>query len=308
MKKNTFYLTAPDNKEIFIREWLPETDAKAIIQIAHGMAEHSGRYEEFAEYLVSEGFGVYANDHRGHGQTEKDPEKLGYLADENGWQKVLDDLLMITENIRQDHPGIPVILLGHSFGSMLVRSYMIKYGDKTDGYIISGTNETKGLLLAAGKLISGLQGAIKGKKSPSKLMTTMSFGKFNSYFKPNKTEFDWLSRDEERNRNYVDDPFCGTVFSNGFFHDMLDMLDFLNKNYSKSVTDKPVLMFSGSKDPVGDFGKAVKSVYNKLKQAGVKDLTLKLYEDGRHEMLNETNRKEVYKDITDWITTHILNN
>ena len=306
--KNTFYLTAPDNKEIFIREWLPETDAKAIIQIAHGMAEHSGRYEEFAEYLVSQGFGVYANDHRGHGQTEKDPEKLGYLADENGWQKVLEDLLMITENIRQDHPGIPVILLGHSFGSMLVRSYMIKYGDKADGYIISGTNETKGLLLAAGKLISGLQGAIKGKKSPSKLMTTMSFGKFNSYFKPNKTEFDWLSRDEERNRNYVDDPFCGTVFSNGFFHDMLDMLDFLNKNYSKSVTDKPVLMFSGSKDPVGDFGKAVKSVYNKLKQAGVKDLTLKLYEDGRHEMLNETNRKEVYKDITDWITTHILNN
>ena len=308
MKKNTFYLTAADKKEIFVREWLPEEGIKAVIQISHGMAEHSGRYAEFAEYMVSEGFGVFANDHRGHGQTEKDPEKLGYLADENGWQKVLDDLLIITNNIHKKYPNVPVILLGHSFGSMLARSFMIKYGDKADGYIISGTTETKGLLLATGKFISGLQGFFKNKKSPSKLMTTMSFGKFNNYFKPNKTEFDWLSHDEERNKDYVDDPFCGTVFSNRFFHDMLDMLSFLNKNYTKSVKNKPILMFSGEKDPVGEFSKAVKSVYNKLKQAGVKDLTLKLYKDGRHEMLNETNRKEVYKDITEWITSHVLSN
>jgi len=308
MKHTTFELQAKDGKNIFVQSWLPDDEVKAIIQVSHGMAEHSGRYSIFAEAMVAQGFGVYANDHRGHGQTEKDLNKVGFLAEENGWQLVVDDILMLIDNLRKKHEGKKIILLGHSFGSMVVRAFLIKYGEKADGYIISGTTGMRGFLITAGKMISSIQATFKGKRAKSKLMDKMSFGKYNSYFKPNTTKFDWLSKDMERNQDYVDDPYCGAVFSNRFFYDMLNLIDFINKEVAKTYTKRPVLMFSGEKDPVGEFGKGVQWVYNNLKNVGVKDLTMKLYKDGRHEMLNETNRDEVYQDIVTWISEHILNN
>lgn len=306
MKHSTTEVQAKDGKKIFVQIWLPDDEVKAVIQVTHGMAEHSGRYSIFAEYMASHGFAVYAHDQRGHGQTEKDLDKIGFLAEKDGWQLVVDDLLVIQQYIKEQHRDKKIILLGHSFGSMVVRAFMIKYGEKADGYIISGTTGMRGALLGIGKMITSIQALFKGKRAKSKLMDKMSFGKYNSFFKPNQTEFDWLSKDMERNQNYVDDPYCGTVFSNGFFFDMLSLIQFIVKNISKTYKEKPVFIFSGAKDPVGDFGKGVEWVYNKFKAIGVKDLTFKLYEDGRHEMLNETNRNEVYQDITDWIEKNVL--
>jgi alpha-beta hydrolase superfamily lysophospholipase len=306
----TFEFTAKDGQKIFVRQWLPDNnEINAIIQVAHGMAEHSGRYTEFAEFFASKGFAVYVNDHRGHGQTAKDLKNVGFLAPNNGWQLVLDDVHQLTQIIKEKHPNKPIFLLGHSFGSMLARAYILEYANDINGVIISGTTGTEGFIVDAGKFLASLQGIFKGKNKPSKLLTGMSFKGYNDPFKPTKTPFDWLSRDEERNKNYWKDPYCGTIFSNRFFYDMLSLIKYINKatNYQKIPQNLPVLFISGTMDPVGEFGKGVKKVYNKFKQKGVQDINLKLYEGGRHEMLNETNRKEVYQDIFDWIGKYIKN-
>ncbi len=304
----TFEFKAKDGQVIFVRKWLPDDNKiKAVVQIAHGMAEHSGRYEEFAKYLSGKGFAVYINDHRGHGQTAKDLKKVGFLAPKNGWQLVRDDVHQLTQIIKENHPNTKIFLLGHSFGSMITRAYLIEYGKDIDGAIISGTTGTTGFIVDAGKFLASLQGLFKGKDKPSKLLTGMSFKGYNDPFKPTKTPFDWLSRDHERNKNYWKDPYCGTIFSNRFFFDMLDMIKHINKpaELDRMPKNIPLFFISGKMDPVGEFGKGVQKVYNNYKQLGVQDINLKLYEGGRHEMLNETNRQEVYQDIVDWISKYI---
>ncbi len=309
MQSTTFEFESIDGKKIFVRRWIPDTDTelKGVLQISHGMAEHSNRYSEFAEFMANNGFAVYANDHRGHGQTAKDVSKLGFIAPKNGWNLVLEDIKVLNKIIKKENNNLPVFLLGHSFGSITARATISKFGKIYDGIILSGTTGTSKMLISSGKLIASIQGLFKGKDKKSELMNSMSFKDFNNSFKPAKTEFDWLSRDHERNKNYVDDPYCGTVFTNGFFADMLSMMAYVNKKSSveNMPKDIPILMISGAKDPVGDFGKGVTKIYNIYKQAGVEDIKLKLYENARHEVLNEINRQEVYNDILQWIDEHI---
>ena len=309
MQATTFEFESIDGSKIFARRWTPETDEtiNGVLQISHGMAEHSNRYAQFAEFMTSNGFVVYANDHRGHGKNVDNVDKLGFIAPENGWQLVVEDVFSLNKLIKKENNGLPVFLLGHSFGSVTARASMSKYGKIFDGIILSGTTGTSKLLISAGKIISSLQGLFVGKDKKSKLMDSMSFKDFNNHFKPAKTAFDWLSRDHERNQDYVDDPFCGTVFTNRFFYDMLSMMQYISNktNLNNLPKDIPIFMISGDRDPVGDFGKGVKMVYNNYKQFGVEDINLKLYKDARHELLNETNRKEIYEDIIKWINEHI---
>ncbi len=309
MNKSEYQLKAQDGKQIHVYEWLPDDPAevKACVQIAHGMAEHAKRYEDFALFLNKNGFAVYANDHRGHGKTAGSVENLGYFAEEKGFEKVVEDMRVLTGKIQSEFPGKPVFLLGHSMGSFLSRSYAIEDASKINGLILSGTTGDPGLLGKVGVMLSNLISNIYGDKSPTPLMTKLSFGAYNKQFKPNRTEFDWLSRDEEQVDKYVNDPYCGTVFTAGFYRDMLGGLLYVNQKpaIAKMRKDLPVLLVAGDKDPVSENGKRVKEVFEKMKSAGVHNVELKLYPDARHEILNEINKEEVYNDILSWMNKFI---
>jgi alpha-beta hydrolase superfamily lysophospholipase len=300
-------LSRPDGATVYVNRWLPSGQPKAIVQIAHGMAEHSDRYARFAERLNTSGYAVYANDHRGHNHTAGSHRDTGYFADADGWKSVVGDLVAVTEQARTDHPGLPVFLFGHSMGSFLSRAYAADHGRDLAGLILSGTAGDPGLLGKVGKLVATVEGKLRGGRHRSGLMNTMSFGQYNSAFKPNRTEFDWLSRDDAEVDKYVADEWCGEVFTSRAWADLLGGLAAVNSDalVSRIPKDLPVHLLSGDKDPVGDNGKGVKAVAEQLRRLGVKDVTVKLYPEGRHEMLNETNRNDVMNDVVTWLDSRI---
>lgn len=309
MKVSEFKLTTEDNLALQVYAWLPDQDVplQGILQIAHGMAEHGKRYEEFAAFLTKNGFAVFANDHRGHGKTAESVENLGFFSEKDGWQKVLIDLKLLNQHLKEKHPELPLFILGHSMGSFLTRHYLMDPNLGIQGAILSGTANHPGLLGKIGLLLTKVLLLFNNPKSPSSLMDSLSFKAYNKAFKPNRTSFDWLSRDESKVDEYISDPYCGTVFSIQFYNDMLKGLLYISDmdNIKKTNNDIPLLVFSGTDDPVGENSKGVQKFHDKLKAAGIKNLTFKLFEEGRHEMLNETNRKEVYTFILDWLNKRI---
>ena len=308
MQEDHFTYTANDGASIFIYKWVTDATAapKAVVQIAHGMAEHSARYGDFAAALVDAGYFVFANDHRGHGQTAGSLDKVGYFADQDGWQHVLNDMHGITKLLQTEYPDTPIFLFGHSMGSFLTRHFIFQYPRAVQGAILSGTGGDPGVLGRVGAAIAKIESKIRGRKARSALMTALSFRRFNNAFKPNRTEFDWLSRDESAVDKYIEDPFCGNVFTAGFFNDLLAGIREINKedNIRKIPKDFPLYLFAGGNDPVGDNGKGVQQVYETYRKAGISDVSCKLYPEGRHEMLNETNRGNVFQDVIAWLDDH----
>jgi alpha-beta hydrolase superfamily lysophospholipase len=306
MKSKTFTLKGKDGANLFVYSWLPDGKPVAAVQIAHGMAEHAARYERFAEALTASGYAVYAKDHRGHCKTAGSLEAVGWIANKDGWDLIVDDMHRLTETIKKEHPGIPVFLFGHSMGSFLSRDYITRWGSEIKGLILSGTGGNPGLLGKVGILIARVEKRLRGSKAKSLLMTSLSFGAFNKPFAPNRTDFDWLSRDNAEVDKYVADPYCGDVFSAGFWVDFLTGLNSLYRpDYFSKVPKKlPIYLFSGEKDPVGNNTKGVREVYDSYKKAGFADVSVKFYPGARHETLNETNRKEVFKDVIDWLKKH----
>lgn len=311
MRIETFTFSGKENAEIFVRKWSPEQrdDLKGVVQIAHGMAEHSERYDAFASFLVNEGFVVYANDHRGHGYTIKNKEDYGFFSEENGFETVVEDLHILTNQIKEKHPGIPVFLFGHSMGSFLVRRYIQRFDSELKGVIISGTGGNPGVLGKAAKIIAKREIKKLGKKGPSELLSKLVFGKHNQQFKSARTEYDWLSTDEAVVDAYMEDELCGGTCTAGFFLDLFEGLETIHRkeNVLKVRLDLPIFIFSGDKDPVGGNGKGVLQVYNSLRKAGLTDVECKLYPNGRHEMLNEVNKDEVYYDILKWMNGRLKN-
>jgi len=305
MKKSDIRLISKDGKSIFIHYWQPLeiSEEPTIVQIVHGMAEHGGRYNEFASFLVQKGFIVYANDHRGHGRSVGEEDTFGYFADTDGWNRVVADLYMVSSYIISNHPKGKLILLGHSMGSFLARRFVQCYDLKLAGLLISGTGYDTGILGDLGIGIAKFQMLKNGSSTLSTLLDRLSFGSFNKTFKSAETPFDWLSRDSKKVREYIEDPYCGFVFTAGGFCDMLGGIKELHKReeIKRTPIDVPIYIFSGELDPVGKEGKGVKKVYDSYITMGCKDVTLKLYPEGRHEMLNEINRYDVYRDIIDWI-------
>ena len=305
MKSDEFKLKAADGAEIHVYEWLPDDSGEIIglVQLAHGMAEHAGRFKDFARFLTLNNYAVYANDHRGHGKTAGSLDKVGFLAPENGWDKVVSDFKLLSLYIKEKNKDKELYIFGHSGGSFIVRKLILDPGTKLQGVIISGTGGDPGMLGVMGVLITRVMMIFYPANSPSPLMDTLTFGSFNKQFKPNRTKFDWLSHDNEQVDKYVADPYCGGVFSIGYFNDLARAVLFVNKqkNINKTPKDLPVLIFSGENDPVGNNGKGVKEVYHKFRRAGVRNIVLKLFDNGRHEMLNEINKNEVYQFILDWI-------
>ncbi|MGJ7910139.1 lysophospholipase [Neobacillus sp. LXY-1] len=308
VKQSEFTFQTKDGVDIFASKWeMDQGVPRAIIQIAHGMAEHINRYDKFARELVSQNFIVYGNDHRGHGKTGDKMNSIGYFADEQGFEKVVLDMRELTSIIKKEHPATPIFLFGHSMGSFLSRRYIQLFGDQLSGVILSGTGGDPGIMGKVGKMVASLEIKRKGGRTPSPLLNNLTFGSYNKAFKPTRTEFDWLSRDEKEVDRYIEDPFCGGIFSAGFFHDLLGGLEIINRheNIVKIPAKLPILLLAGSKDPVGGNTKGVLKTYESYKQAGLEDVTYKFYESARHEILNETNKTEVYKDIIHWLNIYI---
>lgn len=309
MKSETFTFNSSEDVKIFTYRWMPDKTSAicGIIQIAHGMAEHAGRYERFAEVMTNAGYAVFANDHRGHGKTAGSQDKVGYFADENGWENVVEDMHTLTGIIKKENPNKPLFLFGHSMGSFLSRHYSMLYSDDLSGLVLSGTGGDPGVIGKLGLFIAKIDAKLNGKKAKSEIMNKLSFGTFNSAFKPNRTDYDWLSRDTTEVDKYINDPWCGAVFTAGFFCDLLKGIGYINKkeNIAKILKNLPIYIFSGTKDPVGANTTGVVQVYDSFKKAGIEDVEMRFYADGRHEMLNEINRDEVFKDVVSWLNKHI---
>ncbi|MBI9101560.1 MAG: lysophospholipase [Spirochaetales bacterium] len=305
MKKTDFTYNAADGKEIFASKWEPEDTVKpkGLIQIVHGMAEHRHRYDEFAAFLTRAGFICFGEDHRGHGETITHPSEQGFFADDDGWNTVINDISLLTDKMIEEHPDLPVFIYGHSMGSLLSRTYLIKDPEKFAGVILTGTAAGQGVLGKIGKLVSRVEMRVKGPRTPSPLLDKLSFGAFNDAFKPNRTQFDWLSRDDAKVDAYIKDPLCGFICTPNLFFNMIDGVEYISAqgNVNTIPADVPVFIASGASDPVGGMGKGVEKVYNSYLKAGLKDVKMKLYPDSRHEILNETNREEIYADILKWI-------
>lgn len=300
----SFYFTSSTGNKVYAQKWINKdiTEYKGIIQLVHGMQEHIGRYDEFANLLSECGYIVVGHDHLGHGNTVKKEDDFGYFADKDGWDRLVEDIHILQNQIQKQYPNLPYVIMGHSMGSLLVRTYVTKYKDNLSGMIISGTSGQKGGLLILGKMLTKLIMLFKGKRYKSKVLEYLVTGSFNKKFKPNRTNADWTTRDERVVDKYQKDPKCGKNFTAIAYYDLLNGTYYLSKQKNINKTLKiPVLIFSGDKDPVGENAKGVIRVYNMLKKAGLDKVKIRLFKDGRHEMLNEINKEEVYYLILDWL-------
>lgn len=279
---------------------------KAVVQIAHGMAEHAQRYDRLAQALNAAGYAVVAHDHRGHGATASQPHEVGYFADRHGWDAAIGDIEAVGRYARDRYREVPYVLLGHSMGSFMAREAASRHSDDMDALVLSGTGGDPGILGTVGQRVASVEGRIRGRRHPSSLMDKLTFGDFNKKFKPNRTDFDWLSRDEDEVDAYVADPRCGNVFTSGFFADFLNGVNALSsdRNPARIRSDLPIYLLAGSDDPVGG-EKGVTAVRDQLRSVGLQDLTLRLYPQGRHEMFNEINRDEVTAELVDWLDTKV---
>lgn len=299
------FLSSDGSTELYYREYLPAGEPCGIVQIVHGVAEHVARYDAFASYLSDNGYIVVMHDQLGHGKSVHDDDSLGFFCEEDGWGKVVQDVRQLHDLIAQKHPGKPYYLFGHSMGSFVVRTYMIKYRAGLDGVIISGTGQQSASLLTLGLRVTGVEIRRHGPRYRSELVNNMAFGGYNKKFSDVRTAFDWLSRDEAAVDEYIEDPLCGYVPSVGLLRDMFTGMLFIArpKNVARMKKDLPVLFVSGDCDPVGESGKGVIRSYKSFLKAGMTDVTMKLYHGGRHEMLNETNSDEVFQDILYWLNS-----
>jgi len=286
--------------------WTPEGAPRAVVQIVHGVAEYAGRYDHFARYLAGRGFVVCGEDHLGHGKTVDDG-KFGYFGKKDGWTLVTADVRQLRVLMGGRYPGVPYFLLGHSMGSFLARTCLCAYPGTVDGCILSGTGQEKPALVAGGKALASAICALRGPETVSGLVNQLSLGAYNKQFQPNRTTADWICRDEAVVDAYLKDPFCTFMPTAGMFRDMMGGLQYISSEAALSQMDPstPVYLFSGDRDPVGSNGAGVKKVYGFFKDHGTHDLTMKLYPGGRHEMLNEINRGEVYADVLAWLEHHI---
>ncbi len=309
MHYKTHTFNTSDGETICYYKWecAQEVENRGIIQIAHGIGEHAGRYDTIAHRLQTEGFTVYANDHRAHGKTAAIKQLFGYYDGADYFEDVVEDMHNLSDLMRAEHPDEKFILFGHSMGSLLSRKYVLTYGNEIDGLILSGTaNFIKGLGhfgLVATKAVT----AVRGRKRGNETLRALFFDEFNKKFKPNRTKLDWISSDEKAVDEFEADPYRIENFSLGVFADIISNSRVLNKKNAFTATpdNLPILIFSGDKDPVGEMGKGVTKVARNYKKYGNEDLTFNLYEGGRHEMLNETNSKEVEEDIVTWLNTQI---
>ncbi len=303
------FLSMDDNKKIQLHSWMPKSlikkTPKFIVCISHGMAEHAKRYDDFAKYLCENDIFVYAHDHRGHGASAKEEGELGVLSQTHGFQRVVLDLREVIQYAKNISPGVKTIVLGHSFGSFIAQSYIQQFSDEVDACILSGTAGPNAPLTVIGEGLANIVRFLAGVDKPSPFLDTVTFGSYNNKIKKPHLEKAWLSRDDNEVKEYQNDPLCGFICSAGFFSNLTHGLNTIHKekNIRKVRKDIPILLFAGTADPVGSYTKTIRKLANLYRKHDVRTVVEKYYTDGRHEMINEINKKEVYYDVLSWINT-----
>lgn len=301
LETGSFTLTAEDNTKVFVRRWADVAGTpKGVVQIAHGAGEHSGRYERFATFLNANGYIVYTGDHRGHGNTRVRSGALGD-AGPDAWNHFLSDQATLTDLIRRENPARRVILFGHSMGSMIAQDYAARYGKRVDGIVLCATN---GVLKDGDAVVAyANQQMAEGADKPSQMLAQV-FASFNQPF-TGKPGFDWLSRDPAEVKRYMNDPLCGFLFNNELARDFMKGLRdmWLPANEARIPKDLPIYLIAGDNDPVGGNTQGILLLLERYKGYGLTRVTHTFYPGARHELLNETNRDEVQRDILNWLNS-----
>lgn len=301
---NEFFFPSADGKtQIHAQCWKPEGAPRAILQVIHGMQEYIGRYAGFGEYLAEQGIMLVGNDHLGHGRSVYDDSRYGFFAKKNGNACLLEDIHTLRRKTQEEYPGVPYFVLGHSMGSFLVRQYMQLHGKGLSGVVVMGTGSMDIPRLKAAQMICTSMAKFRGWEYRSAFVDNLACGSYNKQFSPARTDHDWLTKDEAIVDKYEKDPWCMFRFTlNGYYN----LFYSFEKAQSPKLTEMipknlPVLLVSGTEDPVGSNGKGVKKAYAQYKKAGIRDLLLKLYENDRHEILNELDKETVYSDLLHWM-------
>ena len=298
------YIPSTNNRnQLHVAIWEPERETKAILQISHGMVEYIVRYDDFAKHLNQQGILVIGNDHLGHGQSVLDESEFGYFGKEKG-SAVVDDLYEVTKYAKKQYgENIPYFLMGHSMGSFMARRYLMTYGEKITGAIISGTGYKAAPVLVAALFFTAVTKFFHGERYRSPFLKWLAFHTYNRKIADVKTENDWLTRDAAVVAAYNENPYCKFSFTVNGYETLSDTIKYIQKqsNWEKTPKQLPILMIAGEEDPVGSYGKDVKKVYKKYQQMGCSHIELRLYKDDRHELVNELDREVVYADISQWI-------
>ena len=296
---STQILAADDGHKIHTQLWQPDGDCAAIIQVVHGLGEHADRYARFAAAAVERGYAVCAHDHRGHGQHAEHP---GYFAVSKGWDRVVNDVDVVNEFVRQTLPGIPVVLLGHSMGSYIAQNFAMYHSARLAGMILSASTWPSKLKLLPAFIIAHIEAWRLGTSANSRLLHKLGFSDFNKPFSPARTDLDWLTRDEDEVDKYIADPLCGGPYTCGLWRDLFGgLLQIYSDNSLRRISSElPILITGGELDAVGG-DKGMGRLATRYAQTLHSRLKVRIYPEGRHEMLNETNRDEVTRDWLDWI-------
>ena len=298
MKREFYYPSRDGVTKIHAIEWIPEGEVTAVLQMCHGMVEYIDRYHEFADFLTKHGVYVVGHDHLGHGKSVVSQEKLGFFHETDGNAYVIADIQQLRMQTAKKYPGVPYFIVGHSMGSFLVRQYLGLYSGGLSGAIIMGTGEQPSLVVNAGKLVCKIIAAIKGWDYRSKFVNNLAVGAYEK-----KMGAAWLSKNPENVKKYHEDPLCGFIFTVNAYYHMFSGIAKMNQQEKEGKVAKslPLLFVAGKDDPVGNYGKGVENVYNKYKKCGYQDVQLKLYEEDRHEILNEEDKDVVFQDILAWL-------
>lgn len=307
-KKEEFTFDSRDGEtKLHAVRWVPDGKALCIVQIVHGMAEYIERYEELAQFLAQKGILVTGDDHLGHGKSVPEDGTYGYFCEQDPATVVVRDVHRLKKITQEDYPGVPYVILGHSMGSFILRNYLFRYGTGIEGAIICGTGSQPQPLVKVCQAVAAIQGAFLGDAHVAKMIDKLAFGNYNKKIANAKTPFDWLCRDEKIVDAYMKDKWCGFTFTVNGFKTLFRLLDRLNQkdNLAKMPKDLPVYFIAGDMDPVGNYGEGVKKAYEDFCQAGMEKVTIKLYPGGRHELLNEMNKIQVYGEIYTWIMERV---
>lgn len=309
MKKYTEKIASTDSKNnLNVIIWETEKEPIGVLQIVHGMAEYIDRYDNFAKYMTEHGFNVIGHDHLGHGHSVSDERDYGFFAEENGDKIIIEDMHSVTQYAREKWEELPNFILGHSMGSFCLRQYLTKYSNDVFGAIIMGTGWIPSAAALLGKTIATNTCKSKGSHTVNPLLIKLTLEPYNKPFAPARTNCDWLSRDEKQVDLYVNDKLCGFDFTAGAYKDFFTVLEKIAKNRQLIGMRKslPILITSGSVDPVGG-KKACEKLNAQYKRCGIDDVTLKLWENDRHEILNELDKNDVYDYIYNWLKSKIQN-
>lgn len=307
MKQEFFYPSRDGITRIHAIEWIPHGQVRAVLQIAHGMVEFIDRYDRFASFMASQGIYVVGNDHLGHGKSVTNESQYGYFAKRDGNLCVLGDMQQLRVDTRGKYPSLPYFILGHSMGSFLVRQFIEIYGEGLSGAIVMGTGYQPPAVLNLAIGLSSVFQRSRGGHYRSGMIDRMALGSYNTAFEPGRTKNDWLTRDEAIVDAYVANPLNQFTFTVNGYNNLFRGMRFAErrKNLEKIPKDLPILVVSGGKDPVGDFGKGPRIVADSFQAAGIRDVTLKLYPEDRHEILNELDRETVDHDLLNWIEARL---